>query len=83
MGTYSIATSIPGMTISHSNYDLVSILYSEAFIYNKFKGDVMQQNAALSSVRDIVPGLFTVSLTDYRISLINKGNQFVQADIFY
>ena len=83
MGTYSIATSIPGMTVSHSNYNLLGILYSEVFIYNKFNNDTMQRNAALSSVRYIVPTLFLVSLTDYRISLINKGSQFVQVDIYY
>lgn len=65
-----------------NNFELIENLVVNNYIYQAFKSDTFMRKIILDNNKLLVP-VISQSTTDYRITLFNIMNNFVQNDLFY
>lgn len=59
------------------------MLVTDSYLYRQFGNDPFVKANVLDSAKQVIPVFAIQSITDYRISIFNLMNSFVQNDIYY
>lgn len=80
--SYKLPTFSSKISYTQNNFELIQSILVNNYMYQAFKSDTFIRKIILDNTKLLIP-VIAQSTTDYRITLFNIMNNFVQNDLYY